>query len=143
MSRMNWRPRCTTTNSSPRRRCSSGLCRCASDGPGHHPTTPATTPPSTHMPGIMVSLDTSRISFLATTSISHTRTHIPNQISLSNNSPSTPRSTTTTSLASAPRATIHGMAYRWTGVIAVVTVAVPTVLGRGCVMGSVTMYRFR
>jgi len=130
-SRLNWRLRGTTTNPSPRRPCSSGVCRYAFVGPSHHSTTTATTPPSTHMPGIMVSLGTSRIIFLATTSISHTRTHTPNQISLSNNSPSTLRSTTSTSQACAPRATIQAMAYRWTSVIAAVTVAVTTSIGKG------------
>jgi len=62
----------------------------APDGPvaagcaGVPPTAPVTTllvlapPPSrTHMPGIMISLGTSRITFLATASISHTRTFTP------------------------------------------------------------------
>jgi len=62
------------------------MCRSASDSPSHHPTTTANTPPSTHMPGIMGSLGTSCTTFLTTTSISHTTTHTPNQISLSNNS---------------------------------------------------------
>ena len=88
-------------------------------------------PPSTHMPGIMVSLGTSRTTFLTTTSIPHTRTHTPNQIYLSNHSPSIPCSTTTTSPASAPRATVQAIAYKCTRIIAVITVAVTTVIGRG------------
>jgi len=111
-SRLKWPPRGTTSNPSPRPLSSSGLCRWVSDGPGHHHTTTATTSPSTHMRGILVSLGPSRITFLATTSISHTRTHTTHQITFSNNSPSTLGSTTTSRLASAPSATIQATAYR-------------------------------
>jgi len=127
----NWRRRGTTTNPSPRQPCSSLGCRGAADGLGHHPTTTATTPPSAHMPSMIVSLDTSRTTFLSTTTMSHIRTHTLNQISPSQNSPSSSRSTTTSSPARGPRATILVTAYRWMRIVAVITVAVTTIIGRG------------